>query len=121
MSSPNPPLIGDALLEAVTASMLALHKRLYHCAPTTARCQLMDNELLTCVLSGVYTDVERALIDNEQGDLVRQARRAIQHVMRDAFIAEVQRLSGRGVTAFVSTNHIDPDLEVELFWLAARP
>ena len=53
--------------------------------------------------------------------MVRQARGAIQHIMRDTLIAEVRRLSGRDVTAFASTNHIDPDLEVELFWLAAHP
>jgi hypothetical protein len=37
--------------------------------------------------------------------------------MQHRFIAEVERLSGRGVQAFISNRHVDPDLEIELFML----
>jgi hypothetical protein len=38
--------------------------------------------------------------------------------MEPRFVGEVERLSGRRVESFVSTHHVGPDLEVELFFLA---
>jgi hypothetical protein len=37
--------------------------------------------------------------------------------MQDRFIASVERLSGRGVQAFISNSRVDPDIEIELFML----
>jgi hypothetical protein len=36
-------------------------------------------------------------------------------------IASVEELTGRTVTAFMSANHIDPDLAAELFVLEPAP
>ena len=49
---------------------------------------------------------------------MQETRSAFQHAMQDKFIAEVERLSGRRVTTFISNSHVGPDLEVELFVLA---
>lgn len=35
--------------------------------------------------------------------------------------AAVERLTGRHVVAFISGNHIDPDISTELFTLDASP
>jgi hypothetical protein len=37
--------------------------------------------------------------------------------MQHRFIAEVERLSGRRVLAFISNHHVGPDIEIELFML----
>lgn len=37
--------------------------------------------------------------------------------MQRKFIDEVERLSGREVLAFISNQHVGPDIEVELFVL----
>jgi hypothetical protein len=37
--------------------------------------------------------------------------------MQHEFIAAVERLSGRDVLAFISNQHIGPDMEIELFML----
>jgi uncharacterized protein YbcI len=112
------PLTGDALLAAVNASMIALHERYYHRPPVSARTQLMDDELLACVMGGVYTTVEQTMIELQRSAAVQDTRSAFQHAMQHHFIAEVERLSGRRVTEFVSNSHVGPDLEIELFWLA---
>jgi hypothetical protein len=57
------PLTGDALLEAVTAAMVGLHARYHHREPQTAKTQLLGDDLLACVLGGVYTDVEKTMIE----------------------------------------------------------
>jgi hypothetical protein len=40
-----------------------------------------------------------------------------QQAMQHRFIAEVERLTGRRVAQFMSTHHVGPDLELELFVL----
>ena len=117
MVAPEPPLTGDALLEAVTESMVALHQRYHHRKPVTAKTQLMGDELLACVLGGVYTEVEKTLIEIQQQTIVQGTRSAFQNAMQDTFINEIERLSGRHVVAFISNSHVGPDLEIELFVL----
>lgn len=41
--------------------------------------------------------------------------------MRDELVEAVERLSGHKVIAFMSQNHIDPDLAAELFVLEPNP
>ena len=59
MPAPEPPLDGDELLAAVTEAMVALHRRYYHRKPVTAKTRMLGDDLLACVLGGVYTDGER--------------------------------------------------------------
>ncbi len=112
-----PPLSGDALLEAVNDSMVALHQRYYHRAPLSAKTQMLGDEVLVCVMAGVYTDVEKTMIELQRGAIVQETRSAFQDAMQHKFIDEVERLSGRDVVVFISNQHVGPDIEVELFVL----
>ena len=117
MPAPETPLAGDALLGAVTDAMVALHKRYHHREPVTAKSMLMSNELLACVMGGVYTEVEKTLIELQRQTVVQETRSAFQNAMQANFISEVERLSGRRVLAFISNHHVGPDMEIELFLL----
>ena len=117
MPAPILPLTGDALLVAVTDSMVALHERYYHRKPVTAKTQLLGDDLLACVLGGVYTEVEKTLIELQRGTTVQETRSAFQDAMQHKFIESVEDLSGRSVMAFISNSHVGPDLEIELFML----
>jgi uncharacterized protein YbcI len=116
MAASESPLTGEALLQAVTESMVALHER-YFRAPATAKTQMLGNDLLACVLGGVFTDVEKTMIELERGTVVQETRSAFQDAMQRKFIDEVERLSGREVLAFISNRHFGPDVEVEIFVL----
>jgi uncharacterized protein YbcI len=83
----------------------------------TAKTLLLDGELLVCVLGGVYTDVEKTMIELQRTTMVQETRSAFQTAMQHKFIAVVERLSGRGVLAFISNHHVGPDMEIELFML----
>ena len=111
------PLIGDALLSAVTDAMVAMHERYYNRAPASAKTLLLSGELLVCVLGGVFTDVEKTMIEIQLGAMVHDTRTAFQSAMQHKFIATVERLSGRTVLQFISDNHVGPDMEIELFML----
>jgi uncharacterized protein YbcI len=117
MPMPDPPLQGDQLLTAVTEAMVELHNRYYHRRPVTAKTRMLGDELLACVLGGVYTDVEMTMIELERAPSVKDTRNAFQDAMQAKFIERVERLSGRGVTAFISDSHVGPDVEIELFML----
>jgi uncharacterized protein YbcI len=117
MTAPDPPLIGDDLYAAVTEAMVAFHRRYYHREPVTAKTSLLGDDLLACVLGGVYTDVEKTMIEIQQRTMVQETRNAFQNAMQDKFISTVERLSGRQVLAFFSNHHVGPDIEIELFIL----
>ena len=121
MSAPNPPLTGDALLLAVTEAMVTLHERYHHRVPVTAKTLLLGGDLLACVLGGVYTDVEKTMIELQRTTIVQETRSAFQTAMQHKFIAAVERLSGREVLAFISNHHVGPDMEVEVFMLEPSP
>jgi len=119
MSAPNAPLTGDPLLVAVTDAMVVLHKRYHQRTPVTAKTLLLDDEMLVCVLGGVYTDVEKTMIELQRTAIVQETRSAFQTAMQHKFITEVERLSGREVLSFISNHHVGPDMEIELFMLKA--
>jgi uncharacterized protein YbcI len=118
MSAVDPPLYGEELLAAVTKSMVALHERYHHRAPVTAKTQMLGDDLLACVMGGVYTEVEKTMIELQRSTVVQETRSAFQEVMQRKFIDEVERLSGRDVLAFISNHHVGPDIEIELFMFA---
>jgi len=118
MLAVDPPLSGEKLLSAVTESMVALHERYYHRTPVTAKTRMLGDDLLACVLGGVYTDVEQTMIELERSTVVQETRSAFHIAMQRRFIDKVERLSGRDVLAFISNSHVGPDIEIELFMLA---
>jgi uncharacterized protein YbcI len=121
VSAPNTPLTGDALLIAVTDARIAWHERYHHRTPLTAKTLLLGGELLVCVLEGVYTDVEKTMIELQRATIVQDTRTAFQTAMQHKFIAAVEHLSGRDVLTFIPKHHVGPDLEIELFMLKPPP
>ena len=117
MSAPIVPLDGDELLIAVTEAMVTLHERYHHRAPLSAKTLLLGGDLLVCVLGGVYTDVEKTMIEIQRTTIVQETRNAFQNAMQHKFINAIERLSGRNVLAFISNHHVGPDIEIELFIL----
>ena len=84
--------------------------------PTKAK-TLINEDLVTIVLADTLTTAERKLVDNGLADRVLQLRHDYQVTMREDLVAIVERQLGRMVIAFMSQNHIDPDLAVEVFVL----
>jgi uncharacterized protein YbcI len=110
-------LTGEALLAAVTDAMVGFHERYYHRKPVSAKTMSLGADLLACVLSGVYTDVEKTMIEIQRGTIVQETRNEFQNAMQERFIESIETLSGRRVLAFISNHHVGPDVEIELFFL----
>jgi uncharacterized protein YbcI len=101
---------------AISNAMVQLLHEYSGRGPTRARTTI-GNDLIVCLLADTLTKSERKLVDAGEERLVLEQRSAIQRLMRDRAISAVEGLSGRKVTAFMSNNHIDPDLAVETFVL----
>ena len=85
--------------------------------PTKARTHINDG-LVIVVLQDTLTKGERSLVGGNLDELVLTARKAFQGTMRDDLIRGAETILGRKVVAFMSDNHIDPDVAVEVFLLA---
>ncbi len=84
--------------------------------PTKARTTINDDHV-TIILADTLTRGEQTLVDNGDEQQVLDLRHAFQEAMQDDLVSLVERETGRVVSAFMSTNHIDPDLAVEVFVL----
>jgi uncharacterized protein YbcI len=84
--------------------------------PTKAKTTLGENGVFV-VLQDNLTVGERTLSDAGQGQAVLDLRRRWQAVMEHDVSLEIEELTGRKVIGFMSDNHIDPDLAVEVFVL----
>jgi uncharacterized protein YbcI len=121
MPAPDALLAGDELFAAVTQSMVAFHQEYHHREPVTAKALFLGDDLLACVLGGVFTEVEKTMVDLQSATILQETRSPFQDAMQHKLIAAVERLSGRGVQAFISNSHFDPEIEIELFMLKTQP
>jgi len=85
--------------------------------PTRSRTYIHD-QLISVVLQGTLTRAERRLVADGKSELVLRTRKAFQGLMRPDLVAGVEALTGRTVIAFLDSNSIDPDVNVESFLLA---
>jgi uncharacterized protein YbcI len=97
--------------------MVAIHERYHGRRPVTARTQMMGDDMLACLLGDIYTDVEKTMIEMQRQASVHETRSAFQRAMEHRFIRAVEDITGRRVVQFISTHHVGPDLELELFLL----
>ena len=84
--------------------------------PTRARTTI-NHDSVMIVLGDTLTRGERKLVENGKAERIRQVRHDFQLVMRDELVEAVESALDRKVIAFLSDNHFDPDLAVEVFIL----
>ena len=116
----NLPLSGDDLTLAISASMVALYARHYGHDRTTGTTYINEN-VVVCVLEDILSTAESALVAGGDAGEVIDARVRFQEGMEDEFTAEIERLTRRRVTAFLSANQTSPGVACELFFLEAPP
>ena len=85
--------------------------------PTRARTHISEN-LIAVVLEDTLTKGERSLVREGHEERVLAMREAFQRTMSSELIGGVEQLTGRRVTAFMSANHVEPDMAIEAFILS---
>jgi len=109
-------LRGGELNAAISDSVVAAFAEYTGRGPTKARTSIRDDVVL-CLLQHTLTKGEKSLVRDGRQDVVITMRRTYQETMREPLVAAVEQLTRRRVIAFLSDNHIDPDLATETFVL----
>jgi uncharacterized protein YbcI len=104
------------LTSALSTAVVHLLREHTGRGPTRAKTYI-NQDLLTVVLQDTLTKGERNLVLAGRASDVLHTRHIFQQTMRVDLVEAVQRLTGRKVAAFLSANHIEPDLAIESFML----
>jgi uncharacterized protein YbcI len=88
--------------------------------PTKARTTIRDN-VVVVMLEQTLTKGEQNLVRKARADKVIEIRHEFQESMREEASAVLGDLTGRRVIAFMSANHLEPDIAAEIFVLDAPP
>jgi uncharacterized protein YbcI len=109
---------GDMLL-AISNAVVGIYKECFGKGPTKAR-TYHYGDVITCILRGGYTRMEATLLDSGHPDVVQRQRHLLQQAARDRFVAAVEEITGRRVTAFISGTDHGPDVHAEIFVLESE-
>ena len=85
--------------------------------PTKAR-TTMTHDWVFVTLEDTLTKGERRLAEGGRADSVLKTRRDFQEAMEPDLTRLVEEMTGQKVIAFMSANHVDPDIAIEAFALA---
>jgi uncharacterized protein YbcI len=84
--------------------------------PTKCRTYI-DDDLIVVLMRGGFSRLENTLFEDGKWLDVRATRHAFQDTMEGRLTETIERLTGRGVAAFMSASHQHPDLQIEAFVL----
>jgi uncharacterized protein YbcI len=107
------------LSAALSNAIVALFAEYTGRGATQSRTYVHEN-LVVCVLHDSMTKGERSLVRDGKEEAVLAIRSTYQEAMRPELIEIVERLTGRNVSAFMSSNHVNPDVAIESFVLELR-
>lgn len=109
-------LDGLQLTDAISAAIVRLYNESYGHARTSATTYINEN-VVVCVLENILSlDEAEQIAHGRDGDVI-DGRVAFQEGAKDEFTAEIERLTRRTVTAFLSANQTAPGIACELFFL----
>jgi uncharacterized protein YbcI len=109
-------LTGGELNAAVTRALVGIQTTYLGRGPSSASTFHHEHVLVT-LMRDVLTVAEKSLVRAGKTDAVNEVRRLFQRTMQADMCEAVERLTGRRVLAFISGNHLDPDIVAELFIL----
>lgn len=110
---------GGSKAAAISNAVVRLLSEYTGRGPTKARTHI-TKDLVTVLLEETLTKGERSLADGGKGELVMTMRFAFQQTMGADLVASVEEITGREVAAFMSANHLDPDMAIESFVLVPQ-
>ncbi|HEU4736812.1 MAG TPA: Na-translocating system protein MpsC family protein [Solirubrobacterales bacterium] len=113
-------LTGGELNAAVTREVVRIHTAAIGRGPKKSY-SFHSGDTLVTVLLEVLTRAEQNLVSYDEGDAVLAMRQLSRRAMADEMKAAVARLTGRRVLAFMSDNHLDPDMAIQVFILEPPP
>ena len=110
----------DGLYVAISNGIVKLLRENTGRGPTKARTTIRDN-VVVVILEHTLTKGEQNLIRKQRAQKVIEIRQEFQEAMREEASALISELTGQKVVAFMSANHLEPDIAAEIFVLDGPP
>lgn len=120
MASTTDELPTGSLTAAIANAVVRISAEYTGRGPTKARASIRD-DMVVVLMRDTLTKGERSLQTAGDTELVMQTRVGYQKAMQEALVSSIELLTQRKVIAFMSANHMDPDMAVELFVLEPVP
>jgi len=111
---------GGSLSAAISNAVVRITADYTGRGPTKAQTSIREN-MIVVLMQDTLTKAERTLLASGQGEFVLETRSRFQATMSDDLVAAVEMLTERKVSAFMSANHIEPDMGAEIFVLEPQP
>ena len=109
------PKLGASGAEISTGTV-QLFRKYTGRGPTRAHTSLVGDSVIV-LLKGTLGFAEQSLIDQGHATHLMETRRLYQETMKAELVELVESNLDRKVKAFISAEHVDPDVAVELFVL----
>jgi uncharacterized protein YbcI len=107
-----------AALTEISNTAVALHREHFGRGPGAAKTHVIEN-LVVCVLTDVFTPVERTLIEAGHEARVRETRAVHRTATEDVYKSRMEAVLGQPIEAHLSSVNIDPDVAIDVFVLRA--
>jgi uncharacterized protein YbcI len=111
---------GGSIQVAISSAIVGFLREYTGRGPMKARTSIRDNVVLV-MLEQTLTKGEQVLVKKGRIEQVLALRHEYQQAMREESSEKVAELTGRNVIAFMSANHVDPDLASEIYVLDGPP
>lgn len=105
---------GSGQAAAISNMVVHVMRRYLGRGPTGAKTTITP-DFIAVVMRDILLQAETSLVKAGEADRVLETRHRFQMTMRTDLVAGVERITGRKVRAFLSDNHLNPDLAVEMF------
>ena len=103
--------------EQIASEVLCVHRESYGTGAGSVVVHTLDDLVVVLLDELELSAGERLLLDNGHSENVLSMRSAFQQAIEPTFTAIIERATGRRVTSFLSTTHLDPSYSVEFFRL----
>lgn len=120
VSTEESPAYGASLSAVISNGIVRLLREFTGRGPIKARTTIRD-DVVVVMLERMLAKGERSLARKGRAEQVLAIRHEFQEAMREESSAEVAELTGCGVTAMLSADHVDPDLGAEIYVLDRAP
>ena len=118
MHSPEDGPGSATAVETLGRELMAIHVDGYGLGADEVSVEISDGSVVAFLDGLKLQKVEKFLIEEGKEESVLALRKEYQRYMEPAFRAAVERATGRTVTSFLSSTHLDPAWSVEIFRLA---
>jgi uncharacterized protein YbcI len=98
-------------------AMVGIYKEQFGRGPTKAHSVYATKDLLVCTLENSLMPSERAMLELDEHQRVREIRMFFQHASEQHFVDAVESITGRQVRGFVSGMDTHHDIATEVFYL----